>query len=103
MATATLAARVAQLEETVAKLVEQRPTTSAVTLRKGRKLKSLSRPPLQGLPADLSENNGFQNRQPGRDDWKKSVGMFDGDDLMKRIIERGAAIRRAESRKARRG
>jgi len=45
----------------------------------------------------------LKNREPGRDDWMKVVGMFDGDEVMKRIIERGAAIRRAESRKARRG
>ena len=51
MATATLAARVAKLEKAVAKLTEKR----AGTLRTKRKLKSLSRPPLQGLPSDLSE------------------------------------------------
>jgi len=34
--------------------------------------------------------------------WRKSVGMFDGDQIMKQIIDRGAAIRRAEGRKARR-
>ncbi len=45
----------------------------------------------------------LKTREPGRDDWMKVVGMFDGDEVMKRIIERGAAIRRAESRKARRG
>lgn len=66
MATATLAARVAQLEKTVAQLMDR-----------------------------------HQPKEPGRDDWKKSVGMFDGDEVMKRIIERGAAIRRAESRKTR--
>ncbi|MBE2284230.1 MAG: hypothetical protein IAE77_12305 [Prosthecobacter sp.] len=45
----------------------------------------------------------LQPHEPGRDDWKKSVGMFDGDDLMKRIDAQGAAIRRSEGRKARRG
>jgi len=68
MATATLAARVAKLEKTVADLTER-----------------------------------LQFREPGRDDWKKSIGMFDGDEMMKRIDEHGAAIRRAERRKARRG
>lgn len=67
MATATLSARVAKLEKTVAELI------------------------------------GKQPRKPGRDDWKSVVGMFDGDEIMKRIDERGAAIRRAERRKARRG
>ena len=67
MATATLAARVAKLEKTVAELSEIQP------------------------------------RQPGRDDWMTVVGMFDGDEMMKRIDEHGAAIRRAERRKVRRG
>lgn len=44
-----------------------------------------------------------QPRKPGRDEWKSVVGMFDGDEIMKRIDEPGAAIRRAERRKARRG
>ena len=75
MATRTLSARVAKLEKTVAELVARRlPPTS---------------------PEEL--------RQPGRDDWQKVVGMFDVDEMMKRIDERGAAIRRAERRKARRG
>lgn len=56
---------------------------------------------LEKTVSDLTER--LQLREPGRDDWKQSVGMFDGDEGMKRIIERGAAIRRAESRKARRG
>ena len=68
MATATLSARVAQLEKIVAKLTQR-----------------------------------FQPIEPGRDDWKKVVGMFDGDEMMQRIDEHGAAIRRAERRKARRG
>ncbi len=68
MATATLAARVAQLEKTVENITERLPLC-----------------------------------EPGRDDWKKAVGMFDGDEMMKRIDEHGAAIRRAERRKARRG
>jgi hypothetical protein len=67
MANATLSARVAKLEKTVAALVAQSPPT------------------------------------PGPDDWKKVVGMFDGDEVMKRIDRRGQAIRRAERRKARRG
>ena len=52
---------------------------------------------LEKTVAKLVEN---QARTPGRDDWM-SVGMFDGDEVMERIIERGAEIRRAERRKAR--
>ena len=44
-----------------------------------------------------------QGQEPGRDDWRVVAGMFEGDEGMKRIDEQGASIRRAESRKARRG
>ena len=82
MPTETLAARVARLEKTVAKLVsKQKPST---------------RP-------DVLEVLEKGPRKPGRDDWMKVVGMFHGDEEMKRIDEQGAAIRRAERRKARRG
>ena len=54
---------------------------------------------LEKTVAELIEK---QPRAPGRDEWKSVVGMFDGDEMMKRIDERGAAIRRAERRKARR-
>ena len=76
----TLTARVAQLEKTVAKLLRPQPG-----------------PPRQDLMDCLQ--NGL--RPPGRDDWMTVVGMFDGDEEMERIVERGAAIRRAERRKAR--
>lgn len=44
-----------------------------------------------------------QPKQATAGGWRMSVGMFDGDEVMKQIIERGAAIRRAEGRKAKRG
>ena len=47
--------------------------------------------------------NSAEPQQPAAGGWRKSVGMFDGDEVMKQIIERGAAIRRAEGRKAKRG
>jgi hypothetical protein len=31
--------------------------------------------------------------QPGRDDWKRTFGMFAGDPIMKEIIEAGKRIR----------
>ena len=55
---------------------------------------------LEKTVAELIER---QPRVPGRDEWKSVVGMFDEDEMMKRIDERGAAIRRAERRKAQRG
>lgn len=54
------------------------------------------------LEKAVSELLVRQPHPPGRDDWKAVVGMFDGDEMMERIIERGAAIRRADNRKARR-
>jgi hypothetical protein len=45
---------------------------------------------------------GTQPQKPAAGGWRKSVGMFDGDAVMKQIIERGTAIRRAEGRKAKR-
>ena len=32
-------------------------------------------------------------REPGRDDWMKTVGMFTGDPVMKEIIEKGRRVR----------
>lgn len=55
------------------------------------------------LEKTVAELLSRQPREPGRDDWKSVVGMFDGDEMMKSIDEEGAAIRRAERRKARRG
>ena len=52
------------------------------------------------LEKTVAELLDRQPREPGRDDWKSVVGMFDGDDGMARILEQGAAIRRAERRKA---
>ena len=33
------------------------------------------------------------NSQPGRDDWKRTFGMFAGDPIMKEIIDAGRRIR----------
>ena len=82
MATETLTARAARLEKTVPELVRKK-----------------SAAPKQDLSDAIENGPG----EPGRDDWKSVVGMFDGDEMMKRIDEHGAAIRRAERRKARRG
>ena len=35
----------------------------------------------------------LDRREPGRDDWLKSVGMFAGDPVMKEIIEQGRRVR----------
>jgi hypothetical protein len=39
--------------------------------------------------------------QPGRDDWKKTFGMFAGDPVMKEIIDAGQRIREEDRRQAR--
>jgi hypothetical protein len=36
--------------------------------------------------------------QPGRDDWRKTFGMFAGDPVMKEIIDAGRCIREEERR-----
>jgi len=39
---------------------------------------------------------------PPRKDWRRTVGMFAGDEMMKRIDEAGQAWREQERRKSRR-
>jgi hypothetical protein len=36
--------------------------------------------------------------QPGRDDWRRTFGMFAGDPIMKEIIDAGKQIRDDERR-----
>ena len=36
--------------------------------------------------------------QPGRDDWRKTFGMFAGDPVMKEIIDAGQHIREEDRR-----
>lgn len=38
--------------------------------------------------------------QPGRDDWKRTFGMFAGDSIMKEIIEAGRRIREEDRAQA---
>lgn len=42
-------------------------------------------------------------REPGRDDWRKTIGMFRDDPLMKEIDEEGRKIREADRERARLG
>lgn len=51
---------------------------------------------LEKTVATLMER--LQPREPGRDDWRASVGMFDGDEGMKRVDEQEPpfAVRNAE-------
>ena len=35
----------------------------------------------------------LEQREPGRDDWMKTIGMFAGDPVMKEIIEEGRRVR----------
>jgi hypothetical protein len=36
--------------------------------------------------------------QPGRDDWRKTFGMFAGDAVMKEIIDAGRQVREEDRR-----
>jgi hypothetical protein len=40
--------------------------------------------------------------EPGRDDWKSTLGMFANDPIMREIEEEGRKIREADRRRARR-
>lgn len=42
-------------------------------------------------------------KKPGRDDWKKTFGMFADDPVMKQIQEEGQKIREADRERARLG
>ncbi len=42
-------------------------------------------------------------REPGRDDWRKTIGMFRDDPVMKEIQEEGRKIREADREPARLG
>ena len=41
------------------------------------------------------------DEEPGRDDWKSTVGMFANDPIMKEILEEARKIREREREKAR--
>ena len=47
---------------------------------------------LEQLYDDWLRGQG-DRREPGRDDWLKTVGMFAGDPVMKEIIEEGRRVR----------
>lgn len=71
MSNPTLEQRVAELERQVAELKQQRDNG-------------------QGAP---------KPHQPGRDDWKKTIGMFDGDPVFKEMIDYAARLREEERRR----
>jgi len=41
--------------------------------------------------------------QPGRDDWKRTFGMFAGDPIVKEIIDAGERIRGEDRKRGGRG
>lgn len=49
---------------------------------------------LEQLMDALMQNSDLQKK-----DWRRTVGMFDGDPLMKEIIEEGQRIREEDRRK----
>jgi len=38
----------------------------------------------------------FENRKPGEKDWRRTIGMFDGDPVMKEIIDESLRLRDEE-------
>ena len=73
MSNPTLEQRVAELEREVAQLKAQRANGQAA-------------PKLH---------------QPGPDDWKKTIGMFDGDPVFKEMLDHAAKLREEEREQAR--
>ena len=56
------------------------------------------------LEREIMQLKAAKPNEPGRDDWKKTVGMFPADDpIMKQIHEEGRKIREADRERARRG
>lgn len=42
----------------------------------------------------------FQPPSPGKDDWRRVIGMFAGSDFMKQVDEEGRKLREAERAQA---
>ena len=51
------------------------------------------------LKAEIA--NG-RNGSPGRDDWKKTIGMFTGDSVMREVFDEAMRLREKDREKARR-
>ena len=59
---------------------------------------------VETLERDVAQLMAAKPTEPGRDDWKKTVGMFPADDpVMKQIDEEGRKIREADRERARQG
>jgi hypothetical protein len=55
----------------------------------------------QQMAALLNVNNGAKHR-PGRDDWKKTLHMFDDDDpVMQEIIDETLKVREEDRKRTR--
>jgi hypothetical protein len=54
------------------------------------------------LERQVAEIKGSLQSGIGKKNWRRTVGMFSGDEAMKRIDEEGRKWREAERRKARR-
>lgn len=53
---------------------------------------------LEKTVADLIANQATTGREK---DWRRTIGAFSGDDVMKEIFEEGRKIREAERKRAR--
>jgi hypothetical protein len=54
--------------------------------------------PRKRRPSELHERPDGMNKPP---DWSQAIGMFAGDEFMRKIFEEGRKIREAEREKAR--
>lgn len=60
----------------------------------------ISNPPLEQRVADLESKVAELLSGSDRRDWRRSIGMFAGDDLMKQIDEEGRKFREEDRRAA---
>jgi hypothetical protein len=58
-------------------------------------------PTLQERVAELEKKVAQLMANPNQKDWRRTLGMFTGDEIMKQIDEEGRKIREKERRQAR--
>lgn len=56
---------------------------------------------LEEQMAALLQGTSGRKLEPGRDDWKSTIGMFDGDPIAKEIIDETLKFREEDRRRTR--
>lgn len=58
---------------------------------------------LTQLEKQVAQMSGTLRHEPGRDDWKNSIGMFRGDPIAAEVIQESLRLREEERGRARNG